>query len=101
MYLQTFLFRMALVAALTIATPFFMTQAQADENLWGYLYGSDTLPAGANELYLWTTSRNQKGKGNYRAWDTQLEFEHGFTDRFHIILISKRPVAPNQRRRVG
>ena len=86
MYWQTFLFRVALVAALTIPTPFFMTQAQADENLWGYIYGTDTLPAGANELYLWTTSRNQKGKGNYRAWDTQLEFEHGFTDRFQASL---------------
>jgi hypothetical protein len=62
------------------------TPARADENLWGYVYGTDTLPAGANEIYLWTTSRNQKGKGNYRAWDTQLEFEHGFTDRFQASL---------------
>ncbi len=45
MYSQTFLFRVALVAALTIPTPFFMTQAQADKNLWGYIHGTDTLPA--------------------------------------------------------
>jgi len=86
MFWQVLLFRVALVAALVIPTPFFLTQAHADENLWGYVYGTDTLPAGANEIYLWTTSRNQKGKGNYRAWDTQLEFEHGFTDRFQASL---------------
>src|SRR5258706_960242 len=74
--------RILLAFALWIPAPWLLTEACADENLWGYLYGTDTLPAGANEVYLWTTSRNQKGKGNYRAWDTQLEFEHGFTDRF-------------------
>jgi uncharacterized protein DUF6662 len=82
MFWQSFLCGLALVAALLFSAPFFPTPARADENLWGYVYGTDTLPAGANEVYLWTTSRNQKGKGNYRAWDTQLEFEHGFTDRF-------------------
>ncbi len=86
MLCQSFLFRVALAAALLTAAPSFLVQARADENLWGYLYGTDTLPAGANEVYLWTTSRNQKGKGNYRAWDTQLEFEHGFTDRFQASL---------------
>jgi hypothetical protein len=82
MFWQKFLFRAALLVTLSIPTLVFIMPARADENLWGYVYGTDTLPAGANEIYLWMTSRNQKGKGNYRAWDTQLEFEHGFTDRF-------------------
>jgi hypothetical protein len=77
---------LALAAALLTLAPLCATRAEADENLWGYVYGTDTLPAGGNEIYLWTTSRNQKGKGNYRAWDTQLEFEHGFTDRFQASL---------------
>ena len=77
---------LALAAALLIVAPFYAPRAEADENLWGYVYGTDTLPAGGNEIYLWTTSRDQKGKGNYRAWDTQLEFEHGFTDRFQASL---------------
>lgn len=72
----------ALTAALFILAPLCATRAEADENLWGYVYGTDTLPAGQNEIYLWTTSRNQKGEGNYRAWDTSLELEHGFTDNF-------------------
>jgi len=83
---RTSIFSLALVATLWTAALSMPTPARADENLWGYVYGTDTLPAGANEIYLWTTSRNQKGKGNYRAWDTQLEFEHGFTDRFQASL---------------
>ena len=86
MFYRSQLLPLALAAVLLISAPSFLTLARADENLWGYIYGTDTLPAGANELYLWTTSRNQKGKGNYRAWDTQLEFEHGFTDRFQASL---------------
>jgi hypothetical protein len=86
MFWRSTLSRVALIAALLISAPFCPTQVHADENLWGYVYGTDTLPAGANEIYLWTTSRNQKGKGNYRAWDTQLEFERGFTDRFQASL---------------
>jgi hypothetical protein len=72
----------AALVALWLPGSFFPSSLHADENLWGYVYGTDTLPAAANEIYLWTTSRDQKGKGNYRAWDTQIEFEHGFTDRF-------------------
>src|SRR6266705_195978 len=86
MFYRSLVARAALVFALWIPAPWLLTEARADENLWGYLYGTDTLPAGANEIYLWTTSRNQKGKGNYRAWDTKLEFEHGFTDRFQASL---------------
>lgn len=55
--------------------------AHADENLWGYVYGSDVLPKGANEIYLWATDRRDKGQGTYNAQDYKLELEHGFTDR--------------------
>lgn len=57
-------------------------QAKADENLWGYVYGAETLPKGATEAYLWLTNRRGKADGSYSAYDYQLEVEHGFTDRF-------------------
>lgn len=55
--------------------------SSADENLWGYVYGSDVLPKGANEIYLWATDRRNKGEGKYNAQDYRLELEHGFTDK--------------------
>lgn len=67
-------------AALALAT--LSNLAHADENLFGYVYGSDTLPQGAKEAYLWVTHRADKGLGTYRATDIQAEYEFGVTDRF-------------------
>lgn len=53
---------------------------RADENYFGYTYGSETLPKGGWEVYQWVTSRTGKAEGSYRAIDYQTEFEHGFTD---------------------
>lgn len=60
--------------------------SHADENMFGYVYGADTLPKGANEVYLWVTQRSGKGKGTYEATDVQVEFEHGITDRLQASL---------------
>jgi hypothetical protein len=60
--------------------------AYADENLFGYTYGSETLPAGGNEAYVWITHREDKGQGSYNAQDVQFEWEHGWTDRFQTSL---------------
>lgn len=60
--------------------------AQADENYFGYSYGTETLPAGGNEAYVWWTRRTGKGEGSYQADDLQLEFEHGWTDRFQTAI---------------
>lgn len=54
---------------------------QAEEADFGYLYGSQTLEEGESELSLWETIRLQKKEGDYRAWEHQLELEHGITDR--------------------
>ncbi|HTJ77400.1 MAG TPA: DUF6662 family protein [Rariglobus sp.] len=54
---------------------------RADENYFGYTYGSDTLPKGRSEIYQWITSRTGKADGSYSALDLQTEIEHGFTDR--------------------
>lgn len=58
--------------------------ASADENMFGYSYGSETLPKGKNEAYVWVTHRADKGEGSYRATDTKFELEHGLTDRFQM-----------------
>jgi len=66
-------------AALALSLP-----ALADENLFGYVRGAETLPKGAAEVYQWFTQRSDKGAGTYRAVDTKTEFEYGVTDRFQV-----------------
>lgn len=56
--------------------------ARADENLFGYVRGAETLPKGAWEAYQWVTLRSDKDIGKYRAYDTDTEVEYGFTDSF-------------------
>lgn len=58
--------------------------AVADENLFGYVRGSEVLPQGSGEFYQWVTQRNNKGSGHYRAVDTKTEVEYGVTDRFQV-----------------
>ena len=57
-------------------------QAGADENLFGYVSGAETLPQGAAEMYVWLTHRDDKGRGHYSAYDAELEYEYGVTSRF-------------------
>jgi hypothetical protein len=66
-------------AMLTVGL-FHAVPAAADENLFGYTYGAETLPKGESEAYLWITDRRNKAQGHYDAQDYQLEFEHGLTD---------------------
>lgn len=67
------------VAALAGASP-----TSADEGIFGYTRGSETLPKGAVDFEQWFTSRNGKGVGSYRALDTKTEFDYGVTDRFQV-----------------
>lgn len=60
------------------------TPAHADENLFGYIRGAETLPKGSKEVYQWLTDRSNKGSGHYRAVDSKTEFEYGVTDHFQI-----------------
>ncbi|MCF7688097.1 MAG: hypothetical protein K9M98_05375 [Cephaloticoccus sp.] len=78
---SAFTSKYALCLAL-MAVGFIAPCAQADENNFGYAYGSETLPKGHSEIYQWITYRTGKAGGNYRAVDYQTEFEHGFTDQF-------------------
>lgn len=56
--------------------------AHADENLFGYVKGAETLPKGTKEIYVVNTMRNDKGVGTYKAFDTNIEYEYGVTDKF-------------------
>ena len=67
------------IAALALTT--LAANAKADENYFGYTYGSETLPKGHWEIYQWATARSGKADGSYHAVDLQTEIEHGFTDR--------------------
>jgi hypothetical protein len=58
--------------------------AQADENLFGYVRGSETLPQGSYELYQFATQRRDKGTGHYRATDYLTELEYGLTHRLTV-----------------
>jgi opacity protein-like surface antigen len=60
--------------------------ASADENIFGYAYGAETLPKGKWEIYSWNTARLDKGKGHYNAFDFKQEIEFGVTDRFQMSL---------------
>ena len=77
----TFIPRLRTILSAIAAFATLATGLQADENYFGYTYGSETLPKGRWEIYQWVTSRTGKADGTYRALDLQTEIEHGFTDR--------------------
>lgn len=56
--------------------------SQADEQLFGFVRGAETLPQGKSELYQFVTMRSGKSEGTYYGFDFETEFEHGFTDKF-------------------
>lgn len=56
------------------------SHVSADENLFGYTYGAETLPKGKMEVYTWQTFRIGKESGRYVGWDQKYEIEWGITD---------------------
>ncbi len=83
------LHQFALVTAIAGMGMTLPPDAEADENLLGYVKGAETLPRGASEAYLWLTRRWDKGIGRYTAYDTELEYEYGVTSRFTAALALK------------
>lgn len=65
---------------LAIAT-FVATPALADENIFGFAHGSETLPQGHVDLYQYATLREGKPEGKYHGYDFETEAEYGITDR--------------------
>lgn len=69
------------------ATVFFTTlTAHADEQLFGFVRGAETLPQGRSEVYQFVTFRTGKAEGTYYGYDFETEVEHGFTDQFQASL---------------
>jgi Family of unknown function (DUF6662) len=54
---------------------------RADEQLWGFVRGAETLPKDQWEVYQFTTLRTGKQSGTYYGFDFDTELEHGFTDQ--------------------
>lgn len=73
--------RAAIAGALLTATPAF-----ADEALFGYLYGTETLPKGTFEFEQWATANYKQSQGSYLALPMRSELEYGFTDNFQASL---------------
>lgn len=61
----------------------------ADENLFGYVKGAETLPKDRQELYQWITNRSDKGAGHYSAFDYKTEYERGITNKFNASIALK------------
>jgi hypothetical protein len=72
-----------LLTVLVVGVP---RSAEADESLWVYARGSDTLPAGAWEGKIATITRLDKDSGDYRFVDVRPEIEFGVTDRLTLSL---------------
>jgi hypothetical protein len=70
---------------LTLASSF-PTCARADEHLFGWVLGAETLPAKQAEAYEFLTLRTGKSEGTYLGWDSETEVEYGFTDQFQASL---------------
>jgi opacity protein-like surface antigen len=70
----------ALLALLGSTVP----QAQADEHLFGWVRGAETLPDGHFDAYQFITLRTGKAQGHYRAWDFNTEVEYGVTDQLQL-----------------
>ncbi|MEO7934422.1 MAG: DUF6662 family protein [Chthoniobacterales bacterium] len=56
----------------------------ADEHLFGWVRGAETLPAGHFDAYQFVTLRTGKVSGQYHAWDYDTEVEYGITDQFQV-----------------
>lgn len=67
---------------LGLTSAYLSSSALADESLFGYVKGAETLPKGSWEFDQSLTYRNDKGSGDYSAWDSKTEIEYGVTDRF-------------------
>jgi len=68
------------------AVCFFAHVSQADEQLFGFVRGAETLPQGKSEAYQFITWRTGKAEGTYDGFDFETEIEHGFTDEWQASL---------------
>lgn len=70
-----------LLTTLAATAALCLPAARADENLFGWIRGAETLPKGHFDALGSLTLRTGKDVGGYRGFDLDLEGEYGFTDR--------------------
>jgi opacity protein-like surface antigen len=70
------------LAALTALLP--LSDARADEHLFGWVRGAETLPQRHFDAYQFITLRAGKAQGMYRGWDFNTEIEYGVTDKLQV-----------------
>ncbi len=58
-----------------------ISAGRADEQIFGFVRGAETLPANHSELYQFITMREGKDAGCYHGFDFETEYEYGFTDQ--------------------
>ena len=76
---------------------FFMREASAHENIFGFSYTTETLPQGKWELEQVYQGRFGKHHGNYSNSFFRTELEYGFTDRFQgSVYVNSRYVRANK-----
>lgn len=56
----------------------------AGEPLFGYVYTTDTTPAGKWELEQWVTDREGQAQGRFHHVHFNTEVEYGVTDKFQV-----------------
>jgi hypothetical protein len=69
---------------------------RADEQLFGFVRGAETLPAQRSEIYQFVTLHEGKSEGTYVSTDFETEYEYGFTDRFQASLSVEQHYFYNQ-----
>ncbi|QSX41554.1 DUF6662 family protein [Shewanella cyperi] len=78
-----------LSALAMIITGALMQNAQAGEDLFGYVKGAESLPKDAVELYQKVTVRDGKSIGSYQGIDYETELEYGYSDKFSVSASAK------------
>lgn len=74
------LLRITGVSALILAS----SSNFAGEALFATVKSAEPLPQDASELYFKVKQRDDKGTGDYTAYDYTVEYEHGVTDSFTV-----------------
>ena len=74
--------RFVLAAFIGLALTCIASAALAHEQLFGYVYVTDTLPKGGFEFEQWITANFKQSQGDYLNLPMRSEFEYGFTDNF-------------------
>ena len=58
--------------------------AMADEPVFGFVYTTDLLPKGQQEVELWLTWRGQKAHGSFNLVEGRTEYSYGVFDNFQL-----------------